>query len=36
LQKNFVQGTIDARVPWYTRWSWTLDLSALDPQKLIF
>ena len=36
LQKNFVQGTIEARVPWYTRWSWTLDLSALDPQKLIF
>jgi len=36
LQRNFVQGTLEAKVPWYTRWSWTLDLSALDPQKLIF
>ena len=36
LQKNFVQGMLGAKVPWYTRWSWTLDLSALDPQKLIF
>ena len=36
LQKNFVQGTLGAKVPWYTRWSWTLDLNALDPQKLIF
>ena len=36
LKRNFGSGSPDSRVPWYTRWSWTLDLSALDPQRLIF
>jgi hypothetical protein len=36
LKRNFGSGSPDAQVPWYARWSWTLDLSALDPQRLIF
>lgn len=36
LKRNFGTGSPDAQVPWYARWSWTLDLSALDPQRLIF
>ena len=36
LKRNFGSGSPDSRVPWYTRWSWTMDLSALDPQRLIF
>jgi hypothetical protein len=36
LKRNFGSGSPDAQVPWYARWSWTLDLSALDPQRIIF
>jgi len=36
LKRNFGSGSPDSRAPWYTRWSWTLDLNALDPQRLIF